>query len=156
MLLLLLRRRSFDCSAATAGTAASAASPFAARGLLQFAGDRGLRLLLRGTGLLRTRSAATLLLALWLLRLLLLLRAFPVALPRLLARALSPLVALALTLAGAAASLFLAAGLAGALLVLADLLLHEPSRLLVEACAQFVMTTVGAALPPLGIGLFAS
>jgi hypothetical protein len=91
------------------------------------------------------------------LRLLPLLRAFPVALPRLLARA-PALVALALALAGAAGALFLAAHLAGAgfLLVLADLLFHEPACLLVEACAQFVMTTVRAALPPLGIGLFAS
>lgn len=72
------------------------------------------------------RSAATLLLP-WLL----LLRTFAVALP-LLAIAPRPVVdAIALTL-GTSAALFLAAHLAGSLLVLADLLLHETPRLLVE------------------------
>lgn len=78
------------------------------------------------------RSAATLLLP-WLL----LLRTFAVALPLLTiaprpAIAPRPVVdAIALTL-GTSAALFLAAHLAGSLLVLADLLLHETPRLLVE------------------------
>lgn len=158
LLLLLLRSGAFHRSRTTAtGAAASATSPFAARCLLQFAGDRGLRLLLGRTRLLRTLPAAALLLPLLLLRLLLL-RTFSVAL-LLLAGARSALVAaLALPLArpAARAPLFLAAYLAGALLVLPDLLLHEPPRLLVEAEAQFIVTAVRAALPPFGVGLFAT
>lgn len=157
-MLLLLLRCPFDCCPTTAAcTATSATSPSAARCLLQFAGDGCLRLLLWRTRLLRTLPAAALLLPLLLLRLLLLLT-FSVALlllagPR---PALVTALALALAWPAACASLFLAAHLAGALLVLADLLLHEPPRLLVEAEAQFIVTAVRAALPAFGIGLFAT
>jgi hypothetical protein len=106
-----------------------------------------LRLLL--TRLLRrTRSARLLLL------LLLRLRTFAVALPLLLAIASWTL--LALTLARTSAAFVLAAHLAGALLVFADLLLHVSPSLLIEPEPQLVMTAVGAALPSLGIGLFAA
>ena len=150
MLLLLLRRGSFGIGCAAARSAAAAASASAARGLLQFAGCGGLRLLLgRTLRLLRTWSARLLLL-------LLLLWTFAVALPLLLAIASRAFVALALALARASAALVLAAHLAGALLVLADLLLHEPPRLLVETDTQLVMTAVRTALPSFGIGLLAA
>jgi hypothetical protein len=77
-------------------------------------------------------------------RLLLLLRTLPVALPLLL-RTLRP----------SAAFLF-APRLAGAgtLLMLADLLLHESARLLIEFRAELVVTAVGTALPTFGVGPF--
>ncbi len=161
-LLLLLRSRFARRrirSARSARSAATAASASATRRLLQFACG-GLRLLLRRTlRLLRTGTAATLRLLLALLLLLLLwlrLRAFAVALTLLLAIAASAFVALALALARLAGPLLFAAHLAGALLVLADLFLHEASRLLVEPRAQLVVTTVGTALPTFGIGLLAA
>jgi hypothetical protein len=51
--------------------------------------------------------------------------------------------------------LFLAHGLAGPLLEFADLLLHVPLRLARLFQAQLVVPAVRAALPSLGIGLFA-
>lgn len=51
----------------------------------------------------------------------------------------------------AGGTLFLAR-LAGALLEFTDLLLHEPSRLLVLFRAQLVMAAVGAALPAFRVG----
>jgi hypothetical protein len=166
LLLLLLGSRAFRVCGGGARTAAPAPSASAPRCLLQLACGRRLRfllrrarLLLRTLWLLRTRSASALLLLL-LLRaaLLLLLRTLAVARTLLLPLAIasSALVALALTLAGPAATIILASHLAGALLELADLLLHEPPRLLVEAVAQLVVTAVRAALPPFGIGLFAT
>lgn len=52
----------------------------------------------------------------------------------------------------ACGTLFLAR-LAGALLELTDLLLHEPARLVVLLRAQFVMAAVRAALPAFRVGL---
>jgi hypothetical protein len=58
--------------------------------------------------------------------------------------------------AGTGAALFLASWFRGSglLFELADLLLHEPPRLLVEFRADLVVTAVGAALPSFGIGSF--
>lgn len=150
--MLLLRRGAFTRRRARSTAAAASAS--ATRRLLQFAGCCWLRFLLRRTLLLRTRLLRTL--PAWLLLLLWLrLRTFSVALPLLLAIASRTLLPLALARAPAAL-VPAAARLAGALLVFADLLLHEPPRLLVQADAQLVMTAIGAALPPFGIGLFAT
>lgn len=137
---VLLWGRSLDRNRRTATyTAASAASTFATGSLLQCAADGALCFLLRRIWsrrpfrLRRLRSAAALLLP-WLR---LLLRTFALALPLLAipprpALVARPVVgAIALTL-GASAALFLAAHLPGSLLVLADFLLHETPRLLVE------------------------
>lgn len=114
-------------------------------------------LLLRGTRLLR------------LPRSLLLARTIGIALLLLLPRLLTPLLLALLGLAGtgtlsaasALARLLLvllravaAAGLAGALLVLADLLVHEAHRLPRLLQTHFIMPAVRAAPPSLGIGLF--
>ncbi|HEV7768706.1 MAG TPA: hypothetical protein VGQ76_27180 [Thermoanaerobaculia bacterium] len=76
----------------------------------------------------------------------------------LLLRTLSVALALLRTFRSATATFFVAARLARAcaLLVLADLLLHETARLLVEFRAKLVVTAVGAALPSFGIGSFAT
>lgn len=50
-------------------------------------------------------------------------------------------------------ALFAAAALAGALLELADLRVHVPPGLALLSLAELVMAAVGAAFPPLGIGL---
>lgn len=155
LLLLLLRvfRGRRSCAAATAPSA------FPPRSLLLFAGCGRLRLLLwlrRTLRLLLTRLLWTRSALLLLLLLLLRLRTFAVAWPLLLAIASAAFLALALALARTSAALVLAAHLAGALLVFADLLLHEPPRLLIEADAQLVVAAVGAALPAFGIGLFAT
>jgi hypothetical protein len=164
---LLLLRCAFVRSRVACAAAAATTSP-AAGSLLQLA-HRPLRLflLLRLLGTrrpllllllrrLRARSAATLRG--------LLLRASPLA-PPLLAVALRPLrfgalrlgTLPVLTLAlGPRSTFVLAARLAGALFVLADLFLHEPPRLLIQFQADLVVAAVGAALPSLGIGLLAA
>jgi hypothetical protein len=146
---LLLRRGAFRHTGAC--TAASAATPAASRDLPLALRLQKLRTLaaLRsalGTGRARRLCPRRALLA-WRTLLLLLLRTFAVALPLLLA--IAPLRTL-----GARAALFLRPRLPGALLVFADLLLHETTRLLVEFRAQFVVAAIRAALPSLGIGPF--
>jgi hypothetical protein len=135
----------------SAGAAAAAASSAAFR-LLLLRIER--RTLLRRTLLLLRRTGALLLLRrALLLLLLLLLGTFPVAPAWLLALLVASAAAASRLVAIAAAFLFpRAAGLAGALLELADLLLHVAARLGVLPGAQLVVTAVGAALPPLGIG----
>lgn len=146
LLCLLLRRLAF---AARPGAAAPASAPAAARRRLLLARRH---LCLLGFELLRTlrprtaRRTLRILGALWLLLRTLLLRPFAVA------------AALLLAIASLAALRTLVAtrGLgAGPLLELADLLLHIPPRLLFMAAPELVMPAVRAALPPLGISLFA-
>jgi hypothetical protein len=88
---------------------------------------------------------------------LLLLRALPVTAAWLRTLLLAPAPAAARLVATAAAFFFpRAAGLAGALLELADFFLHVAARLGVLLRAELVMAAVGAALPSLGIGALAT
>lgn len=144
---MLTRRRGGAIGSATAATATAlpAGSPFLGSAgvlLLQFRIAR-LLLLLLATALLLGAAALALLLRLLLL---------PAALRLLLPAALWTLAA-----AGAASASFfpLRRRLAGPLLELADLLLHEAAGLLVLFRAQLVVPAIGAALPPLGVSLFA-
>jgi hypothetical protein len=146
-----LRRRALGVHRGT-GAAAAAASSAALR-LLLF-GIQGRRTLLRRTWLLR--RSRTLLFRRALL-LLLLLGTLSVTLARLLALRVASAAAAFRLVAIAAAFLFpRAAGLAGALLELADLLLHVAACLGILPGAQLVMTAVGAAPPSLGIGALAA
>ncbi|HEX6160981.1 MAG TPA: hypothetical protein VF111_12495, partial [Thermoanaerobaculia bacterium] len=146
---MLTLRRGGAIGSATAATAAAlpAGSPFLGSAgvlLLQFRIARLLLLLLLlATALLLGTAALALLLRLLLL---------PAALRLLLPAALRTLAA-----AGAASASFfpLRRRLAGPLLELADLLLHEAAGLLVLFRAQLVVPAIGAALPPLGVSLFA-
>jgi hypothetical protein len=108
---------------------------------------------------LRARSAATLrrllLRALAVATPLLAVARRPVAPLRVGALRLGALPVLTLTF-GSRSSVVLAARFAGALLVLADLFLHEPPRLLIQFQADLVVAAVRATLPSFGIGLFAT
>jgi hypothetical protein len=165
---LLLRRAAFHRRRTCSRAAATASAASATRSLLQFA-RYTLRLWLR-LRLIGTRWSL-LLLRKWRTRtasLLLFLRTLTLAAP-LLAVALRsitrwPIVSRAGTLRlralrigtltiGARSAVVLAASLSCALLVLANLLLHEPPRLLIQLRADLVVAAVRAALPSFGIGL---
>jgi hypothetical protein len=150
-LLLLLLRTLTRLLRQTRTAASATASPLARGGLL-LAGRPRLRLLRL---LLLAVARRTLLLRLLLSPLplgtgsALLLRLFPALLLLLAGTAL-----LAATLSlPRLLPLFLARGLAGALLELAHLLVHIPGRLPVLFEAHLVVPAVRAALPSLGIGL---
>lgn len=154
LLILLLRLRGSLAGATRTAAAATAPSAARRRCLLLLAVDRrGGRLLLFATlGTRRTLLAWLILLLRTLSLTLLLLRTLSVAL-------LLPLLLALLFASGTAATFALLAlrgRLAGALLELAHLLLHEAARLRVLLRAELVVTTIRTAFPPFRIRAFAA